>query len=111
MAWALDRLSDDLRRATRGETDTTKQMTCEANQITFYPAAGGSAVTYSLDNGSLVRTQDAAAKPMAGQIVAFTPSCQANGLVRLQLTAQTAVGSTAASVTQTFSSQVRVPSP
>ncbi len=50
------------------------------------------------------------AEHLAAQITAFTPTCQANGLVRLQLTAQVAMTSTA-NVTQGLSSQVRVQNP
>ena len=101
---ALDRVSEDLRRASQAT------VTCSSGQLTFVPATGGNAVTYHVTNGSLVRTQNAVAQPIAAQIAVFTPSCQANGLVRLQFTAQVAMASTA-NVTRTLDSQVRVQNP
>ena len=101
---ALDRVSEDLYQASQAT------VTCPAGQLTFVPAAGGTAITYSISGGNLVRTQNGTTQPMAGEITAFTPSCQANGLVRLELTAQVAMNSTT-NITQVLSSQVRVQNP
>ena len=109
---ALDRISEELRRASRGQTDAARRPVCGANQITFFPAGAGTAIVYGVNGGNLIRTQDNIAQTMAAQITGLTPSCQANGLIRLQLTAQVRVLSTgAASVTQTLNGQVRIPNP
>ena len=101
---ALDRVSEELRQASQAT------VTCTADQLTFISAAGGTAITYHLNAGALVRTQNEVTRSMAAQISAFTPSCRANGLVRLEVTACVAMTPTA-SVTQALNSQVRVPNP
>ena len=109
---ALDRVSEDLRRASRAT------VLCAAGQLTFGQDTNGDqiidrTIIYSRNAaaGTLIRTENnGAPKSMAAQITAFTPSCQASGLVRLQVTAQVAMPASG-SVTQRLSSQVRVPNP
>ena len=118
---ALDRVSEDLRRATQGYGVAADQPSCAGEQITFKRDTNWDGKIDGLDDtviyrrdaatNTLVRTvNNGAPQIMAGQIIAFTPSCQANGLVRLQLTAQVAMTSTA-NVTQVLNSQVRVQNP
>jgi hypothetical protein len=89
---AIDRISEDLRRATRGEADPGRQVICRPGEITIYPMTGGSAAVYSLNGGNLIRAQDGASLVMAAHISDFTPTCEARGLVRLRLTAQVGLG-------------------
>lgn len=102
---ALDRLSEDLRRAHQAG------LTCGAGQVTFTPLAGGGAITYLLDaSGNLVRTQGPVSQIMAAQLSSFAPSC-AGELVRVQITSAVGMQGGVGIASQTLSSQIWVRNP
>ena len=92
---AVDRLTEDLRKACQNSLNPPDATTvCGAGQLSFRQipscAAGGPVITYRQAGSSLTRQAGAAAATtVAGNVTAFTPTCQTGGLVRLSLTAQT----------------------
>ena len=88
---ALNRLTEDLHKACQGT------LGCAAGQVIFKQPSGGSStclagdpnITYALTAGRLTRQVGGGAPvDVATGLTAFTPACQANGVVKLRLTAQ-----------------------
>ena len=119
---ALDRMREDLGRATQGYGVAANQPSCAGEQITFKQDTNWDGKIDGLDN-TIIYRRDAAAnrlvrtinggvpQTMAAQISAFTPTCGANGLIRMQLTAQVRMMSATASLTQPLTAQVRIQNP
>ena len=112
---ALDRMSEDLREASR--STVVAGANCAADRLGFTIDRDGSgpiapvAVLYTrAGDGTLSRDQDGAAQVVAARLTGFTPTCGANGLIRLEVTAQYARLDGIVS-TDTLSSQVWVQSP
>ena len=91
---ALNRLTDDLRKArqTNLACVTTATVSCPLPPcLEFDPASGQPRVGYTRNQvaNTLTRTQGGATQVIAGNVLAFTPTCLPNGLVRLDVTANT----------------------
>ena len=82
---ALNRLAEDLREASQ------TGLNCTASQLDFNLANPIIPVSYTLDlaTKTLLRTVGGTPQAVAGGILGFTPTCMPNGLVRLDITAQT----------------------
>ena len=111
---ALNRLSEDLRKASQA---TLSAAACsEATGLSFKPlnpdGSLGPAILYVLDGGALTRTQTGGApQVVAGGVTQFRPTCQADGIVKLQLTTQASRGAGHGGVFRALESSVWVQNP
>ena len=100
---AMDRITEDLRQAS-----SSAGLTCASDNLQF--TVGANRITYSRSGTELHKQVGAApAMTVAGSVTSFTPTCQSNNVVRLQLTAQ--VSSLRPTLQKTLESQVWVQNP
>jgi prepilin-type N-terminal cleavage/methylation domain-containing protein len=87
---ALNRVVEDVRSADQSSLDCQLGDVDDLadNQLVLTRNGGTMALSYHLNGGDLIRTQDGDERIVASGLTAFVPGCQLGGLVSLRLTSQ-----------------------